>query len=70
MTAVRSPAVAPARLAGAIAERNAALDEERRLTTPARAARGTSSEMSTYHRLRDAGARVSRAHRLVTELEA
>jgi hypothetical protein len=59
----------PDRFSGAIAERNAALDEQRRLSTVYDAAHGTSSEMSTYHRLRDVGGRVSKADARVRELE-
>jgi hypothetical protein len=57
-------------LTEATAERDVALDNQRRSVVAQDAASGTSSEMSTYHRVREAGRRVSSTDARVRRLEA
>jgi hypothetical protein len=54
----------------ATADRDAALDNQHRLVQAQAAASGTSSEMSTYHRVREAGRQVRSSDARVRQLEA
>jgi hypothetical protein len=54
----------------ATADRDAALDNQHRLVQAQTAASGTSSEMSTYHRVREAGRQVRSADARVRALKA